>query len=70
MKELLAEIATTCGKPFYVRPSTVVSIRPCVDKPEEESWIVTEQGVHIHVLGSTSSIAEFLRQHEAVGDEE
>ena len=59
MKDPLIELETPYGNPFYFRASDVVSIAAHETNPDQ-SWIITEKGLHVHVLDNTKSINEFL----------
>ena len=65
MKEQMVELNTPDREPFYFRAKDVILIRPANNT--EQSWITTEQGVHVLVLGSTRSINEFLLKCKSVG---
>ena len=59
MKNQMVELETPEGNPLYFRARDVVSITAHEINPEQ-SWIITEKGLHVHVLGNTKSINEFL----------
>jgi len=62
MKDPLVNLPTPSGKPFYVRPSEVLSIHAHGTRPDNRSWVIQKSGPHIDVLGCTPEIAAVLAE--------